>query len=89
MRWTFLTAAINSPQWSSAQIAYFNATSGLTGTGMPAVFIMTTDGNGAGQPDQRWAYASPDAYASGTEGQALLNCPAWVAMGARNQALPN
>jgi hypothetical protein len=86
---TFLTAAINSSQWSSAQIAYFNATSSLTGTGMPSVYLMISDGNGQGQPDQRWAYASPDAYASGTEGQALLNCPVWVAMGARNQALPN
>jgi hypothetical protein len=82
-----LRAALNSSQWGTAQAGYFNTVAAISNTAMSAVYLMV---NGTDVPppgDQRWSYASPDSYASGTEGQALLNNGAWVAMGTRNHGL--
>jgi len=84
----FKRAVQNSAAWGTAQTNYFNAKCTLAGIAMPGVYFIVSDFDGLGTTlDQRWAYASPDTYAGGTEGQALLNNGAWVAMGARNQAL--
>lgn len=78
----FVIAVLDSTQWRDAQVNYFNRTSQLAGSAMPSVYTyIGAVGN------QQWAYCQPDTYASGTEGQNLLNSPVWVGMGARNQAL--
>ena len=84
---TFARAVINSSQWGTALVGYFTSVAGIAGTSMPAMYYMLN--NSGVNVEQRWAYASPDSYAGGTEGQALLNNPAWVAAGSRNRALPN
>jgi hypothetical protein len=79
---TFCTAVLNSTQWRDAQVGYFNRTSQLLGSAMPAVFTYV-----GGTNDQRWSYCSPDTFTGTTEGQALLDNPTWVGMSDRNQAL--
>lgn len=81
----FLTAVLDSSQWATSQVGYFNRTSMLAGSAMPSVYTyLGATGN------QRWAYTQPDSYGgTSTEGQGLLNSPVWVAMSSRNQALPN
>jgi len=86
---TFSMAVINSPQWASAQVDFFDAIARLPNCFMPSIYIWV---QGAGS--QRWAYCTPDTYAliSGApmEGAALTtNSPVWIAMGNRNRALPN
>ncbi len=77
---TFLIAALDSTQWRDVQINYFNRTSQLAGSAMPSVYTYIGSAT-----DQRWAYCKPDSFVGTTEGQALLNSPIWVGMGARNQ----
>ena len=82
----FANAVLNSPQWATAQVDFFNAVSKISNCFMPSIYIWIQGAGG-----KRWAYCTPDSYAvSGgvrKEGQALLNNPAWVAMSARNVAL--
>lgn len=80
----FMVGALNSTQWRDAQVNFFNRTSQLAGSAMPSVYTFIGGANG----DQRWAYTRPDSFGgTATEGQGLLNNPAWVGMGARNHAL--
>jgi hypothetical protein len=82
----FLTAALDSATLGTAMTAYLNATAGIAKTALPSIYFWL----GAvvdGASDRRWTYAGPDTYASGTEGQALLNSGPWVAMSARNSGL--
>lgn len=80
----FMVAALNSTQWNTAQVGFFNRTSQVAGSAMPSVYTFIGGANG----DQRWAYTRPDSFGgTATEGQGLLNNAAWVGMGARNQAL--
>lgn len=87
----FARAALDSPQWATAQVGFFNTVSAVPNSAMPSVFISIGGGTVAA-PSQRWAYCAPDSYAtiSGTptEGAALtVNSPVWIAMGNRNRAL--
>lgn len=86
---TFSIAVINSPQWATAQVNFFNVVGAISGSFMPSIYIWV---GAAGT--ERWSYCTPDTYAtiSGTptEGAALtVNSPVWIAMGNRNQALPS
>lgn len=81
---TFMLAISNSAAWGTAQVNYFNSLAALAKGALGSVYIISTTSTSG---DQRWAYAAPDSYASGIEGQALLNNGAWAAMSARNQAL--
>lgn len=83
----FSVAVINSSQWATAQTGYFNSVAAIANAASPSVYIFIAGTSTAPPGDQRWGYASPDSYASGTEGQALLNNPFWVAAGVRNQGL--
>ena len=83
-------AVINSSQWATAQVNFFNAYNGPSKCFMPALdmWIQGAIGN------QRWDYCTPDSYATiagtPTEGAALTdNSPVWIAMSSRNQGLPN
>ena len=70
-------------------MAIFNNYVGRSNCKMPAQYLwenVNTIGD-TGNPAWRWAYCTPDAYASGIEGQALLNNPTWAGMSARNLAL--
>lgn len=82
-----LRAALNSTQWGTAQTGYFNTVAAISNAAMPSVYLSVAGTSTPPPGDQRWGYASPDSYASGTEGQALLNNGAWVAMGSRNHGL--
>ena len=92
----FKRAASNSTQYATAFVTrYMGAINALANSYIPAAYYITMDYNGEGggspplyYPDQRWAHATPDTYAGGVEGQALLNNPTWVAMGVRNRGLP-
>ena len=85
----FKRAVQNSTQWATAYVTdYMGAITNLANSYIPASYLITNEYTGSGGTiQQRWAHASPDTYASGTEGQALLNNPTWVAMGVRNRAL--
>jgi len=93
-------AAINSSQWATAQTNFFNTVAGFSNVFMPSIYtwigsnIEISFSDPAPIPQQRWCYTSPDSYAniSGTptEGAGLtVNSPVWIAMSARNVALPN
>lgn len=86
---TFLIAVTDSTQWRDAQVNYFNRTSQLAGSAMPSVFTFVGGGTASSgaSNNQRWCYCTPDSFVGTTEGQALLNSPVWVGMGARNQGL--
>jgi hypothetical protein len=85
----FKRAVINSSQWATALVNYFNATQLVTNSYLPAAYYITNNRDGSGAVlDQRWAFSTPDTYGqSGTEGGGLAANPAWVAMGNRNRAL--
>ena len=73
----FATAVINSPQWATAQVDFFDAVSKIPNCFMPSIYVWI---------NPRWGYCWPDSYAtiSGkpTEGAALtVNSPVWIAMG--------
>lgn len=74
----FLFAAVNSTQWATAQVGYFNRAAQVSNTAMQAIY--TTIGS-------RWSYTPKDTYQGGVEGAALANSPVLAAMGARNRAL--
>lgn len=77
----FAKAIINSSQWATAQVGYFNRAALVPNAAMQAVY------NHIGYGTQRWSYAYPDSYAGTTEGLALTNNLTWAAMGTRNRAL--
>jgi hypothetical protein len=89
----FQLAALDSSQFGTALTGFFNTICAIPNIFAPAVFLFITGSFGPNETNQRWAFCLPDSYAnvSGTptEGQALLNNGAWVAMSARNVALPN
>lgn len=87
-------AAINSSQWATAQVGFFNTiASTLSNCFMPSIYTwIGNEENNSGTISlaQRWAYTAPDTYGgTTTEGQGLLNNPTWVAMSSRNVALPS
>lgn len=91
----FSIAAINSSQWATAVVNFFNALNAITNCFMPSQYIwIGSEDIVSLNPDQRWANCAPDSYATitgtPTEGAALtVNSPVWIAMGNRNVALPN
>lgn len=92
---TFLQALTKSTQWRDAQLNYFAGVDSISNAGMPALYITTAAGDPLTSYDPRWAYAWPDSYAGGVEGQGLGNSatlttgnnPTWVGIAARNQAI--
>jgi hypothetical protein len=91
---TFVTAVINSSQWATAQLAFFNACATLPNFAMPSVYIEigTWLPGPSGVSNQRWSFCAPDTYplpiGSGAEGAALTAQNAlWPALSSRNQAL--
>lgn len=89
----FTIAVIGSSQWATAQVNALNTINAISGCFMPSIYIWIGAQDGSGNKSQRFAYCAPDSYALNggvpTEGQALLNSPVWVAMSARNVALPS
>lgn len=79
----FATAVVNSSQWATAQVGYFNRIAAIPGAAMPSIYTFIGFGS------QRWSYCNPDSFLASVEGAALTANPTWAAMGTRNQALPS
>ena len=82
----FLIAVQLSSTWATTQIAVWNNYITRSNCYFPAQYLWenVNTGGDTGHAAYRWAYCSPDAYASGIEGQALLNASPWTAESAYN-----
>jgi hypothetical protein len=84
---TFLFAISGSTQWRDAQLGFFDNCALVDGLCTPSVLLPMCHSPDTFPLDQRWAYAHPDNYFGGVEGDNLKQNATWVGMGVRNQLL--